>query len=99
MIVSSLQSLFQLSEAEWADEEPAEEKIVPVSCAHSDLPLHIAWSSLSTCVREWIESDNKSRFRNDKKTNEDRVIVEDYSDDRLAIVVACVYSSLLFHKE
>ncbi|KAK8793160.1 hypothetical protein WA588_005099, partial [Blastocystis sp. NMH] len=78
--LSSLQSLFQLSEAEWADEEPAEEKIVPVSCAHSDLPLHIAWSSLSTC----------SRFRHDKKTNEDRVIVEDYSDDRLAIVVACV---------
>ena len=52
IVVSSLQSLFQLSESEWADEETAEEKVVPVCCAHSDLPLHIAWSHLSACVRE-----------------------------------------------
>lgn len=38
-----------------------------------------------------MKSDSQSRYRHDKKTNEDRVIVEDYSDDRLAIVIACVY--------
>ena len=90
IVVSSLQSLFQLSESEWADEEPAEEKVVSVSCAHSSTPLHISWSFLSACVREELESNDQSRYRHDKKNNEDRVIVEDYSDDRLAIVIACV---------